>query len=59
MKNFNINETYIDGYYPCTGILAAADFSIYSTKNRSKGYSLGQLVFGRDMIIPIKYKVDW
>ena len=24
-----------------------------------KGYSPGQLIFGRDMILPIKYTVDW
>ena len=24
-----------------------------------KGYSLFQLIFGRDMIIPIKHAVDW
>ena len=40
-------------------ILAAAYFSILSTANTLKGYSTGQLVFGRDMILLIKHKVDW
>ena len=40
-------------------ILAAAAFEICSTTNRQKGYSLGQLIFVRDMIIPIKHRVDW
>ena len=28
-------------------------------KNRLKGFSPGQLVIGRDMILLIKHKVDW
>ena len=41
------------------GILAEAAFVIFSTENRLKYYSRGQLVFGRDMIIVIKHKVYW
>ena len=37
----------------------AAEFVIFSTTNRGKGYSLGQLIFGRDMTLPIKHRVDW
>ena len=40
-------------------MLGAAVFAIFSTTNRQKVYSLGQLIFGRDMILPIKYRVDW
>ena len=39
--------------------MAAAEFSIRSTNNRQKGYSPGQLIFGCDIIIPIKHRVDW
>ena len=38
--------------------MAAAAFGIHSTTNRLKGYSPGKLVFVRDMILPIKHKVD-
>ena len=31
----------------------------YQQKNGLKGYSLGQLLFGYDIILLIKYKVDW
>ena len=41
------------------GILAASAFENFSTTNRLKGYSTGQLVFGNDIILTIKYKVDW
>ena len=37
------------------GILATAYFSIFSTTNRLKGYTSGKFIFGRDMIILIKY----
>ena len=39
--------------------MAAAAFAILSTTSRQKGYSPGQLVFGRDIILPIKHRVDW
>ena len=34
-------------------------FEICSITSRQKGYNPGQLIFGRDMIIPIKHRVDW
>ena len=54
MQTYNINQHYVDKYDLRSGILAASAFSIISTTNTLKGYSLGQLIFGRDMIIPIK-----
>ena len=59
VRTFNIQQTYVDENDPWTGILAAAAFSIPSTTNRQKGYISGQLIFGCDMILPIKYRVDW
>ena len=45
VPNYNVSQTYIDKNDPWTGILAAAEFLIFSTTNRKKGYSPGQLVF--------------
>ena len=59
LRNFNINQTYVEEDYPWSGILDAAEFSIRPTTNRLKCYILGQLLFGCDMILLIKYKVDW
>ena len=59
MLTFNITETYVDEGSPWLGILTAAEFSICSTTNMLKFYSTGRLVFGRDIILPIKHKVDW
>ena len=57
--NFNIYQTYDDKNYPWIGISAAAKFAIRSTTKRQIFYSPGQLVFGCDMILLIKHKVDW
>ena len=59
VQTCNITEIYVDKDDPWSGILAAASFAIISTTNRLKGYSPFQLVFGRDMILPIKLTVDW
>ena len=59
VQNFNISETYVEKYDTWWGILAVAAFEIFSTTNRLRCYSLGQLVFGCDMILPIKHKSDW
>ena len=59
LRTCNITQSYIDKDDPCSGILSAAAFEIHSTTNRIKRYSTGQLVFFRDMILPIKHTVDW
>ena len=59
VRNFNISETYFDKDDPWTGILAAVALEISSTTNGLKFYSRVQLVFSRDMIIPMKQKAHW
>ena len=60
VRTFNIStQTYVDKDYTRTVILATAEFVICSTTNEKKGYNPGQLVFGRDIIIPIKHRVNW
>ena len=59
VRTFNkSNQTYVDENDPWTCILAAAAFVIHSKISRQKGYSPGQLIFGRDIILPIKKRVD-
>ena len=57
VRTCNITQTYVDKDDPWSGILAAEAFTILSTTNVMKGYSPGQLIFGRDMILPIKHRV--
>ena len=59
VRTFNITQTYVDEDDPWLGILGVAEFSIFSTTNCLKGYNPGPLVFGRDIILPIKHKADW
>ena len=58
-RTCNITETFIDKDDPWSGFLAETALTICSTTNGLKFYSPGQILFGRDMIIPIKHKVDW
>ena len=52
-------QTYVDKNDPWMGILSASAIIIRSTTNRQKGYSLGKFIFVRDMILPIKHRLDW
>ena len=59
VRTFNISQTYVDKTDMWTGILSASELVIISTTNRQKGYSPYQLIFVRDIILPIKHGVDW
>ena len=59
VQTCNIIQYCIDKYDPWSRISAAAEFEIISTTDRIKVYGPGQLIFGRDMILPIKNTVDW
>ena len=59
VRALNVQQTYVGKNDPWMGILAAAAFIICSTTSIQKGYSRGQLIFGRDMILPIKHRMDW
>ena len=59
VQNFNIKQPNVDEDDPWIGILSATEFVNILTTNRLKGYNLGNLLFGRDMILRIKHKVYW
>ena len=59
VQTFNIQQTYVDKNDPWTSILASAAFVLFSTTSGPKCYIPGQLIFGRDMILLIKHRVDW
>ena len=40
-------------------VLSAASFTTFSATDRLNVFSPSQLLFGRDMILPIKHKVYW
>ena len=59
VQTYNIKETYIYEDESWLGILEAASFEIFSKENGLKCYSAVLLVFGCDMILPIRHTVDW
>ena len=44
---------------PWDAVFASAAFAIRATYHTTLGVSLAQLIFGRDMILPIQYCADW
>jgi hypothetical protein len=54
-----LQEREVDGNDPWASFLASAAFAIRSTYHTTLGASPGQLVFGRDMLLPIKFKAKW
>ena len=59
LRTFELEEQHLDERDPWTPFLQAACFAIRSTYHTTLGATPAQLVFGRDMILPIRYKADW
>ena len=59
IRSFNLHDTYIDDYEPWMVILNAAEFAVQDKCHRTKQKSPGQLLFGRDMILPINHIANW
>ena len=53
-----ILKKYVDEVDPWCSTLAMAAFANRSTQKRFKYYSPGQLLSGRNIILPIKHTVD-
>ena len=53
IRSFNLHDTYVDDADPWMGILAEVAFAVQAMYHRNKQNIPGQLVFGRDMILPI------
>jgi hypothetical protein len=59
LRTFELQERELDATDPWSPFLASAAFAIRSTHHTTLGASPGQLVFGRDMLLPIKFKANW
>jgi hypothetical protein len=59
LRTFELQERELDATDPWSAFLASAVFAIRSTHHTTLGASPGQLVFGRDMLLPIKFKANW
>ena len=58
LLTYNIQEVYVDKDEPRMGILESKVLLIFSTRNIRKGYNPGKFIFGRDIILLIKYNMD-
>jgi len=56
---FKLEENYLEEDNPWKGILSATAFAVRSTYHTTLKHTPGQLVFGQDMILPIKHIANW
>jgi len=59
LRTFKLEEQELDENDPWSPFLAAASFAIRSTYHTTLGATPAQLIFGRDMLLPIQFKADW
>ena len=59
LRNFDIDEQDLDEDDPLEEFLTAIAYTIKTNVHILLWDPPGQLIFGRDMILPIKYWADW
>ncbi len=59
LRTFELEELELDPDDPWGYFLSAAAWAIRSTYHTALNATPGQVVFGRDMILPIRFKANW
>ncbi len=59
VRTFELSKQVLDVNNPFKSMLAAASYAICSTFHTTLQATPGQLVFNRDMILPIWFEVQW
>ena len=59
IRTYNLQETYVNDADPWMIILTAESVAVRSMYHSVKVKIPGQLVFGREMILPIKHVSNW
>ena len=59
LRTLELEEQELDAHDPWSPFLLAAAFVVQATCHTTVQASPGQLVFGHDMVLPIKYIIDW
>ena len=59
LRTFELENKELDTNDPWGPFLSAAAWAIRSTVHTTLDATPGQLVFGRDMLLPIQLKTDW
>jgi len=59
LRTFELEKRELEGKEPFEPFLTATAYAIRSTYHTTLGATPGQLVFGRDMILPVQFKANW
>ncbi len=59
LRSFELDEQELDPFDPWSSFLAATAYAIRSTYHTTLQATPSQLVFGRDMLLPVKFKAEW
>ena len=59
IRTFELGKYHVDKDDPRKGILAAEAFPVCSKISHNQKKSPSQLVFGRDMVVPIEHVSNW
>ena len=59
LRTFELDELELDPVRPWDRFLSMVAFAVRSTYHTTLEATPGQLVFGRDMLLPVKFKYDW
>ena len=59
LRTFELENQELNEHDPWTSFLSSAAWAIRSTYHTILDATPGQLVFGRDMILPITFRADW
>ena len=59
LRTFELEEQELDMTDPWSSFLAAAAYAIRSTYHTTLEATPAQMVYGRDMLLPIQFQTDW
>jgi hypothetical protein len=59
LRTAEIDGRELDDKDPWGPVLSSAAYAIRSTFNTTLKATPGKFVFGRDMVLPIKFMADW
>ena len=59
LRTFELEEQQLDPQEPWSRILSAVAFAVHSTYHTTLEATPAQLIFGRDMLLPVQFQADW
>ena len=59
LRTFGLGNVVLGGGGPLQKPLAGAAYATRSSYNTTQGATPAQMVFGRDMVLPVDFSIDW